>query len=711
MRNLFLLFLVLATSLLSAQNKQMSLEDAILGRYSHLRPESMNGLSWKTDDVFSFIENDTLWAETAKNGKRSAVISLGELNAEMKQKNSSGFSRFPGYSWIGGNMLLARHSDKFIVFNTETKKIAFQIELPEKAENAEFCLQGKFVAFTVDDDLFVTFEKGKTLQITEDGGNGIVNGKTVHRNEFGISKGIFISPNGNYVAFYRKDETMVSDYPVVDFMGRVAEYTPVKYPMAGMSSHHVTVGIYNIDSGETKFLNTGGDPEHFLTNLAWSPDEKNIYLAELNRGQDHMQMNRYTVSTGGKEKTLFEETSDSYVEPLNPIRFSKEDENEFYYLSRQDGWFHIYKYNNEGELIRQVTEGEWEVTRILGFDQKEKNVFVEATKESPLERHIYQVEVKSGKMEKLTSTEGIHSGNLSPEGSWFIDRFSAPEIPSQTILFSSKGKEVRTLHSPNDPLEDYQLGENKLVSIKIDDGNTELAGRLILPPDFDSSKKYPVIVYVYGGPHSQLVTKSWHNSARWWQYYMASQGYIAFTMDNRGTLNRGRDFETAVHRQLGILETEDQMQGIEYLKSLPYVDAERIGVHGWSYGGFMTLNLMLRQPDVFKVGVAGGPVVDWSLYEVMYGERYMDRPDENPDGYEESNMVNHVANLEGKLMLIHGVQDDVVVMQHSMKFLRECVKQNKQVDFFVYPTHPHNVGGKDRIHLMRKVSDYFIDNL
>ena len=711
MRNFITLVFLLTAFGTLAQEKQMTLEDAIMGRYTYLRPESMNGLTWKTDNVFTYLENDTLWAEDAKKGKLSPVMSLTGLNAVLNENGNNDLKRFPGYSWTKNGMLLFRNRSQFTVVDSEEKQIAFQIELPEKAENAEFCETGKYVAFTVDDDLFVTFADGKTLQITEDGGNGIVNGKTVHRNEFGISDGIYISPKGKFIAFYRKDETMVSDYPVVDFMGRVAEYTPVKYPMAGMNSHHVTVGIYSLETSKTKFLNTGGDPEHFLTNIAWSPDETQIYMAELNRGQDRMEMNCYNIQSGEKEKTLFEESSETYVEPLHPIRFSEVNNDEFYYLSRKDGWFHIYKYNTNGELLQQITKGEWEVTQILGFDEKEKNVFIEATKQSPLERHIYRVEVTSGKMEKLTESEGIHSGSLSSGGSYFIDRFSAPEVPSEISLISEKGKKVKTLFTAKNPLENYKLGENKLVPVKLADGKTELAGRLILPPDFDSSKKYPVVVYVYGGPHSQLITKNWHNSARWWQYYMAAQGYIAFTMDNRGTNNRGRAFETAVHRKLGILESEDQMQGIEYLKSLPYVDADRIGVHGWSYGGFMTLNLMMRHPEVFKVGVAGGPVVDWSLYEVMYGERYMDRPNENQEGYEETNMINHVADLNGKLMIIHGVQDDVVVMQHSMKFLRECVKQNKQLDFFVYPTHPHNVRGKDRIHLMRKVSDYFIDNL
>ena len=701
-----LLFLLLISQIVFAQQKQMSLEDAIWGRYTYLRTESIQQLSWKNETTFTFIDNDTLWAESVKTGER--VITLTTQNIEAYSGET--FYRFPEYFWLNESEVVVNNGKSFFIIHTGEKKLQFKIDLPENSENAVFNAAGKFVSFTRGNDLYVAFSDGKIIQLTNDGGDGIVNGQTVHRNEFGISSGIFNSPGGNYVAFYRKDESMVTDYPLVDFMARSAEYTPVKYPMAGMDNEVVKLGIYNVNTGQTLFLKTG-DSDHFLTNIVWSPDEKFIYMAELNREQNHMQFNCYEVQSGEKVKTLFEEKSATYVEPLFPIQFSKTNNNEFYYLSRKDGWFHIYMYNTDGELIRQVTSGEWEVTKILGFDAKEKFVFVEGTYDSSLENHVYKIEVKSGKIEKLTQESGIHSGNLSPKADYLIDSWNGTDTPGKTDLIDKNGKMIRNLFTADDPLSDYVLGENTLVTIKSADGKTDLYGRLIKPVNFDPAKKYPVIVYVYGGPHSQLVTKGWHNSARWWQYYMASQGFISFTLDNRGTSNRGRKFETAIHRQLGILETEDQMQGIAYLKSLPYVDADRIGVHGWSYGGFMTLNLMLRQPETFKVGVAGGPVVDWSMYEIMYGERYMDMPQENPEGYEKTKMTNYVNNLDGKLMLIHGVQDQTVVMQHSMKFLRECVEQNKQVDFFAYPIHPHNVRGKDRIHLMEKVSRYFRENL
>ncbi|MFW5831482.1 MAG: DPP IV N-terminal domain-containing protein, partial [Prolixibacteraceae bacterium] len=548
MRKLLILFLVLANQV-NAQQKQMTLEDAILGRYGHLRSKSLVGLTWKDASTFTYLENDTIWAESVKKAQKVPVVSLRDLNRFAIENNGKGFRSHPQFSWEKDGQLRVSTETDYFLYDVNQKQFTLHIKLPSNAENSFFSSKGKFAAYTVDDDLYATFSDGKTVQITTDGGNGIVNGKTVHRVEFGISKGIFISPGGNYIAFYRKDESMVHDYPLVDYMTREAEYTPVKYPMAGQASHHVKVGVYNVETGETSFLNTGTPLDKFLTNVAWSPNEEHIFIAELNRLQNHMRMNKYAVSTGKKVKTLFEERHENYVEPLHPVLFSKTNENEMYYLTRRDGWFHVYKYNSEGKLLQQVTKGEWEVTEILGFDDKEQYLFVEATKENPLEIHIYRVEIKSGEMKKLTTEPGIHDGLLNPQGDYILDDWEAPGNPGQTDLLSVKEKFIRTVHQKNDPLVNYLLGENTLVDIKSADGKYDLTGRLIKPVNFDPNQKYPVVVYVYGGPHSQLVNKSWHNNVRWWQYYMASQGFVSFTMDNRGTSNRGREFETAIHRQ------------------------------------------------------------------------------------------------------------------------------------------------------------------
>ena len=705
--HLALLF-CLISSFSFSQKKELTMEDAIIGSRSYLHPESPKSLQWRDNSHYVQVINDTLFQFSAGNNKAEILLTLNDLQQLAKKQSSLSFNHFPDISFVNENIIKFQTGSKLILFNLAENKIAQQFDILDNAENLDFCETKQTLAFTKGQNLFILNKNGE-VQITFDDAEGVVNGQYVHRREFGITKGIFWSSTGNYLAFYRKDESMVKDYPLVDFMAREAEYTPVKYPMSGMKSHQVTLGIYNMETGKTIFLNTGKPDEHYLTNISWGSKDQFIYMAELNRGQDHMQMNQYSVSSGEKVKTLFEETSKTYVEPQHPLVFSKNNPDQFFYWSRKDGWFHLYLYDTNGNQLTQITRGDWEVTDFYGAD--DKYVYIQSTKETPIERHLYRVKISDGEMTRLDKTEGTHRGTFSADKKFVIDHWSAFAIPSQTDLCSSSGNLIRNIHQADDPAADYNFGENKIFTIKAADNQTDLFCRMITPPNLDQAKKYPVIIYVYGGPHAQLINNTWHNDVQWWQYYMAAKGYIMFTVDNRGSANRGEAFENIIHRNLGIAETADQMKGVEYLKSLPYVDTNRIGVHGWSYGGFMTLNMMLRQPETFKVGVAGGPVVDWSMYEIMYGERYMDTPQENPEGYKEANMINHVSNLQGKLMLIHGVQDETVVMQHSMKFLRECVKQNKPVDFFAYPIHPHNVHGNDRVHLMNKVSQYFLDYL
>lgn len=698
----------LLSSLAFAQKQPLTLEDAVFGKSGHLRAEKPQGLAWRNNQHFVRVENDTLFQYPAGKGQKKVLLTKNKLEQAASLSGKLTYSSFPGFSFVNENTIRFRKSQQVVFFNLEEKKVETHLEIPDQAENLDFYDDQKTVAYTKGQNLFILNETGEQ-QITFDDADGILNGQYVHRREFGITKGTFWSSTGKKLAFYRKDESMVKDYPLVNYMTRQAEHTPVKYPMAGMTSHQVTVGIFDLETGETSFLNTGKPDDHYLTNISWGPNNELIYLAELNRGQDHMQLNQYDVATGQKLKTLFEEKSETYVEPQHPLVFSQKNKDEFYYRSRKDGWFHLYLYNTEGKQLKQITKGDWEVTEFYGTD--DQFVYIQATKESPTERHLYRVKISNGEMIRIDGDAGTHSGQFSPDKKIVLDNWQAFDVPHQTDLRASNGKLIQTIHAAHDPASAYQFGKNKILTIKAADGKTDLFCRMILPPNFDSTKKYPAIIYVYGGPHLQLINNTWHNSVSWWQYYMAQNGYILFTVDSRGSANRGAAFENIIHRNLGLAETADQVKGADYLKNLPYVDADRIGVHGWSYGGFMTLNLMLRHPETFKVGVSGGPVVDWSMYEVMYGERYMDTPQENPNGYAESNMINHVDKLDGKLLIIHGAQDETVVMQHSMKFLRECVRQNKAVDFFAYPTHEHNVSGQDRIHLMQKISQYFFDYL
>ena len=563
---------------------------------------------------------------------------------------------------------------------------------------------------------------GRNTIVTRETQDGIVCGQAVHQREFGITKGMFWSPKGSALAFYRMDKRMVTAYPLVNIDTRCATPVPHKYPMAGMKSHEVTVGVYQVATGQTVWLETGLPKEKYLTNIAWSPDEKSIYIAELNREQNEMHLVRYSALTGKKEADLFTETDRCYVEPQHPVLFLPNDPDKFIWQSEADGYNHLYLYDTTGKELRKLTGGEWVVTKVLGFSKDGNKVIFEGTAPHPvspnmqgtgMQRYIWETDLRTGDiMNCLSWKVGVHRWLLSPSGEYAIDYVSSPSTPRDIDLVRIKdAKVISTLLSAPDPFKLYRMPRIKVGHILAADGKTRLNYRLTLPPDLDETKKYPTIVYVYGGPKVQLVTGDWQNGARGWDLYMAQRGYVMFTVDSRGSANRGHAFESVIHRNLGINEMADQVKGVEFLKSLPYVDADRIGVHGWSYGGFMTTNLMLTYPEIFKVGVAGGPVIDWSNYEIMYGERYMDRPQDNPEGYKNANLKLKAGNLKGHLLMIHGDIDPVVVWQHSLGFLKACVEADTYPDYFVYPRHEHNVTGKDRPHLHEKITRYFDDYL
>jgi dipeptidyl-peptidase 4 len=566
------------------------------------------------------------------------------------------------------------------------------------------------IAFTKGKNVYLIDEKGIVTQVSQETNPEITCGTAVHRNEFGIDKGIFWSPKGNYLAFYRMDETMVGNYPIVDISTREAEVKPVKYPMAGMASHHVTIGIYDLQNNRLSYLQTGEPLDRYFTNLSWTTDEELLFVAELNRDQTDCCLKSYDIQTGKVVKELINEHSDTYVEPEYPALFLKQTPR-FIWQSVRDGYNHLYLYHRDGTLDKQLTSGQWTVIDILGMDEKEKNIYIVSTENSPVDKTIWKVDIKSGKRTLLSTPEGVHNAILSESGNYITDTYTAIHTPRITEVIQTNTLQKIKLLTSSDPLTEFNTPDITLGTLKSADGKYDLYYRMVKPVNFDPKKKYPTVVYVYGGPKSQMVNNSWLANYRGWELYMAQKGYVIFCMDGRGTSYRGIQFEQATHKHLGVCEAEDQAVGARYLQSLPFVDGDRLGVHGWSYGGFMTINLLLRYPDLFKVGVAGGPVCDWKYYEVMYGERYMSTPEKNPDGYKNSSLIENAGKLKGRLLIIHDDMDDTVVLQHSIGFLKACVKANTYPDYFIYPGHPHNVSGPDQIHLHEKITRYFEDFL
>ncbi len=689
-----------------AQNQQYTLTEAVSGLRTNLAVENLSQFSFAPDSK-SYITSvkDAYLFTPLGTQKSDTLISLSSLNKVLGKDNS--LERMPVITFEKSNRAYFSSKGTYYVLSRGHGiwKVENQFSLPKGAANVHVLLDQNKALYTLNQNLFITDGKA-TKAISESKDENIISGQAVHRNEFGINKGIFVSPDETKIAFYKMDQTMVNDYPIIDWSESPAKNVNIKYPMAGGKSHEVVLGVYDTKKGQTTFLDIPGDPEQYLTMVSWSPDSQSLFVGVLNRDQNDLKLNQYSALTGKKTKEILHETSNSYVEPQNPLTFFPGSSKDFIYQSERSGFNHLYHYNLDKGFVGALTKGNFSVTELLGFNEKKKEVYFTSTQASALERHLYRVNWSNYKVEKISKAEGMHSGKLSADGAWLYDSYSNATTPRVVELHDTQSKATKQLLKSKNPLELYQRPEIKPVTLKAEDG-TPLYGKLILPTDFDATKKYPVIVYLYGGPHLQLITNSFPQSGNLWYEYMAQKGYVVFTMDNRGSSGRGSAFERATFRKLGEVEMKDQLKGVEYLKSLPYVDSKRMGVHGWSFGGFMTTNLMLSYPDVFKAGVAGGPVIDWNWYEVMYTERYMDTPEQNPQGYKASQLTEKVSNLKGKLLMIHGAQDDVVVLQHSVNFLKAAVDHGVQLDYFLYPGHAHNVLGKDRVHLMQKVTDYF----
>ena len=713
---------------MSAQEKQLfTLEELNYGgnRNHILQPEN-KWFAWWGDQL---IRNDVeeCYLVDKKTGKEKCLFTLDEVNEWLKSDDMYYVRALYNATFPYPDQPLVALGNKksFLLLNFKTHQIVWQDSISGQTAN-DWNTTSRATAYVDNHQLYVVDGQGQKHQLTNDGSREIVYGQSVHRNEFGIEKGTFWSPDGQRLAFYRMDQSMVADYPQVDIYPREATYEPDKYPMAGMNAHIVTVGVYDIATNKTVYLKTPNGsvasdsvtdtrPIYF-TNIAWSPDAKTIYMFELNRDQNDCRLVSYDATTGERISELYRETSDKYVEPLHPIQFLPWDSDKFIMQSQRDGYNHLYLYNKEGKLLSQLTSGAWVVQKVVGFNTKQKSIIIEANKYHPLHRQIYSVNVTNGKMTQLTTEDGVHRGELSATGSFLIDRHSHPTQPRNismlTVSGGSSAKATRLLTATDMwAWHDYALPIFECGSIKAADGVTDLYYRMVKPYNFDPNKKYPTVVYVYGGPHAHNVEAGWHWASRPWETYMSQKGYIVFVLDNRGSEYRGRDFEQATFRQLGQIEMQDQMKGVEYLKSLPYVDSDKLGVHGWSFGGFMTISLMLNYPDVFKVGVAGGPVIDWKWYEVMYGERYMDTPQQNPEGYAKASLIDKAKNLWGKLQIITGYNDNTVVPQHCLSFLDACIKAGTQPDFFAYPGEEHNMRGHASVHLHERITQYFEDYL
>ena len=714
----YILSFLLVGSFAVAQN--LTIEETVFGPRKYA-PTTQTAQQWRKDSKsITYLSSDfsTLVEKSASNGWNATNLATKtEFESALKSKLTADeftLRTFPfAIEWKTSNTfeteVAGKKNNYKVTYDVVTKQITSAISYSNEGAQAKFASNNN-VAWLLDNNIKITTPSGKVIDVTNDENKAIINGSDyVHRQEFGIDRGMWWNDKGTQLAFYRKDESMVANYPITNWNEREATNKDLKYPMAGMTSENVTLVIYDVTSGKKVSIQTGEPKEQYLTMVSWEPTGKHIFIGVLNREQNHLKFNKYDVATGAFVKTLFEEKASTWVEPQHPLTFVPNNPSQFIYQTDFFGFNQMYLYNTEGKLLKNLGFKDVIVKEVLGFDTSNTKINYIGTTNNGLDRQLFQVDLKSGKTIQLTTISGTHTASVSSDGTMILDQYSNLTTPNEISILNIKNKMANTtlVKAENPFIGKIDLPKIEFVTLTSPDGKTALNGRLIYPGNFDATKKYPVMVYVYGGSHAQLVNNRWLGGAGFFDIYMAQKGYVVFTLDNRGSDSRGKKFCEVTHRNLGVNEMADQMKGIEFLKSKSFVDADKIGVFGWSFGGFMTTSLMTNHSDVFKVGVAGGPVIDWKYYEIMYGERYMDMPQENPEGYEKTSLLNKAKDLKGRLLVIHGAQDPVVVQQHSMNFIEACIKAGKQVDYFLYPNHEHNVSGKDRIHMYAKIADYF----
>ncbi|WP_396148406.1 DPP IV N-terminal domain-containing protein [Flavobacterium sp.] len=716
MKNYILSFLLVGCVTFA---QKLTIEETVTGARKYA-PTSLTAVQWRKDSKsVTHLSSDftNLMERSATSGWAVTTLATkSEFEAALKEvlpTEEFVLRTFPfSIEWKSNNTFqteIASKTNQYqVTYDVITKKITSKIGYALEGSQARFASNSN-VAWLKDNNIRIT-SNNTTIEVTNDENPAIVNGSDyVHRQEFGIDRGMWWNATGTQLAYYRKDETMVGNYPIINWNEREAVNKDLKYPMAGMTSEQVTLILYDVASEKKITIQTGEPKDQYLTMVSWEPSGKYIFVGILNRDQNHLKFNKYDAITGAFVKTLFEEKATTWVEPQHALTFVPNNPNQFIYQTDFNGYNQMYLYTTDGKLLKNLGFKDVVVTNLLGFDATNTKINYIGTANNGLDRQLYQVDIKSGKTIQLTTISGTHNASVSSDGMLVLDQYSNATTPNEVSILNIKTRiATTTLVKADNPFTGkIDLPRIEMVSLTAADGTTPLNGRLIYPANFDATKKYPVMIYVYGGSHAQLVTNKWLGGAGYFDMYMAQQGYVVFTLDNRGSDARGKKFCDVTHRNLGVNEMADQMKGVAFLKSKSFVDAEKIGVFGWSFGGFITTSLLTSQPDTFKVGVAGGPVIDWKYYEIMYGERYMDTPQDNPEGYAKTSLLDKVKNLKGRLLIIHGAQDPVVVQQHSMNFIEASIKAGKQVDYFLYPNHEHNVSGRDRIHMYAKIADYF----
>ena len=706
------------------QERKALTVDAIYGPLmGRLFKDYPSGLRWlPKSDRFSFIKRNgkngtaVLVVENARNGKQKTILSSKELTYITDAKDTL---RIPlsSYRWLPDESgLLFTFEGDIWLYSLKQKHLRRLTRTEAPEEEIQIAPNSRLISFVRNNDLYVlNLQSGLETRLTTDGSETILNGKLdwVYQEELvgrGIFRGHWWSPDSRHIAYLQFDESNVPQYPLVDWMPYHPTVEMMHYPKAGDPNPVVKLGVVSVESPKTIWMDTGDNPDVYIPRVYWLPNSKQVAFMRLDRLQQHLEFFFADISTGNARKVL--EEKDPYFINVGDFVYFFKKKNQFIWGSETTGYRHLYIYDYQGKLVKQLTHGEWLVDAFLGVDRSEKWVYFTATEKSIVERHLYRVKTNGSGFKRLSRQEGTHSIRLSPSGSYYIDNYSNLLTPYLLTVHKTNGKKLRELARCRvDLAKEFNIRLPEIFTFKGETTGLTYYASMIKPPHFNPRKKYPVLIYVYGGPHAQVIRNAFGYTRYLWHLMMAQKGFIVFSMDNRGSWGRGHDWEKQVYRQLGKLELMDQLEGVAYLKKQPYVDANRIGIWGWSYGGYMTL-YALTHADVFRTGVSVAPVTDWRDYDTIYTERYMGLPQENEEGYRNSSPVFFADSLKGMLYLIHGTGDDNVHFQNSVQMADALIDAGKMFHFMMYPQQKHGIAARaDRIHLFKLITHFLEEHL
>jgi len=719
------LFLVLISfNVLMGQQKQaITLEELFSSTAFDEHP--IENIEWMPgSDAFTYTEGSRdaefldIYRHDVQSGEKTLFVPASDLiynNAQIKM-SSYHWTHDGKYLLIQGpSKSIWRHSSQapFYLMDVTTKKITALADNSAGLRNVKLSPDGSMVGFVRDHNLYiVNLVTGVETALTRDGTNNILNGEFdwVYEEEFGLADAWRWSPDSKKIAFWRFDQTRVQEFNLVDETSYYNKIYPLKYPKVGGENALIKIGVIDVKKRNTKWMDLGKDEDIYIPRIFWTNSSSILAMVRLNRAQNHLDI-LMANTRNGRSKIIISDEDPCYVDVQHDNSFLR-DKDQIIFSSESSGYRHAYIYDYKGNLVQQVTSGEWEITEVVGVDEKENWLYFYGKKDSPLEQHVYRVRLDGSEMTRISPQAGWHTPIFSPDYQHFIDTYSNSTTPSKTVLNSSDGDALRVLNEGGiDLIAERNFVFPEFKTITTDDG-VELNAYLMKPHNFNPKKKYPILVYGYGGPGSQKVVNRWKDYRDNWHQYMLQQGYLIFCLDNRGTGGRGKEFENLAWGDLSKWSIYDQIQGAKYLQALPFVDKDRLGFWGWSGGGYLTIGLMTRAADYFKVGVAVAPVTDFKTYDTIWTERHMGLLSINAEGYEKANLNNYVDGLKGKLLIIHGTQDDNVHYQNTLFFINRCVELNKPIDSFFYPNRNHSIqGGNTRLHLFTKMTDYFTTNL